>query len=94
MVDHVALQDTKHAEALTELKMHMNEAKPIAYGLRGSTSWKASITPEWSLQRVLEHAMTPKTGLTAGPGLRVAGIKETLDEVSVCMCACVCKGGL
>ena len=49
----------------------INDNEAIALGTRAGLSWKVGINNKMNLNKLLEVAHTPKTGLVNGPGTKV-----------------------
>jgi hypothetical protein len=87
--EHGTLQKEAAANAHAVLKATVQQLGKIANGARDASSWKEGLRggEEASLRDVINHALTPKTGLLAGPGPRVMGAREELEK-AFCLHAC------
>ena len=78
--EHMKIQSQKSGDAVKELTLHIGEYKGISCGCRDGCSWKTGIEDDWSVDRILEHASVPRTGLLAGPGSKVSMAKDELTK--------------
>jgi hypothetical protein len=83
LMEHGKVQASKKAEADAEFQHVLTNAAKIAGGLEAGRSWKADLTPDLSLQDVLDHAALEKpNGLLHGPGQQNSALKVEIEKAS------------
>jgi hypothetical protein len=80
MQAHRQFQEERAAASAEAFRAEISEVAPICRGTRDGSCWKEGFQPSTALKDILAAAVVPKTGLLSGPGAKVTGAKQKLQE--------------